>query len=62
MYIKAKYPKTERWYMHIKSQGYGSGTGGNVSIIDRPLEGSFNKDFNSDFRVDLSPREIVNIS
>ena len=27
--IKAKYPDTYRWYMHDKTQGYGSGTGQN---------------------------------
>lgn len=35
MYIKAKYPKTERWYMNIESQGYGSGTQSNVSNVSQ---------------------------
>ena len=34
MYIKAKYPKTERWYMNIETQGYGSGKQQNNSTID----------------------------
>ena len=33
MIIKAKYPKTNRWYMHCDSQGYGAYRGGNISNI-----------------------------
>lgn len=33
MYIKAKYPKTERWYMNIETQGYGSGKNQNSSSV-----------------------------
>lgn len=33
MYIKAKYPKTERWYMNIETQGYGSGKNQNNATI-----------------------------
>lgn len=33
MIIKAKYPKTSRWYMHCDSQGYGAYRGNNASNI-----------------------------
>lgn len=33
MYIKAKYPKTYRWYMNIETQGFGADSGQNSSSV-----------------------------
>lgn len=33
MIIKAKYPKTERWYMNIETQGFGADSGQNSSSV-----------------------------
>ena len=47
MIIKAKYPKTERWYMNIESQGYGSGTQSNVSNVSQSNTSSSSSVVNS---------------
>ena len=53
MIIKAKYPKTHRWYMHCDSQGYGAYRGNNVSnvtqIDSRELDGTIENDRQSDW-------------
>lgn len=50
-YIKAKYPDTYRWYMKVKTQGFGSLYGGNHSSVvennseSRDIEGVNESDF-----------------